>query len=646
MSPSISGRISELLKCVGEGQEVLKGIAESNILTPESLVSEIYNVTDKISQLSVDISRQKKVAEQNKTVVLYGKFSTGKTTLISALLSSQAKKFPELPIGDEPTTAKPVRLTYSEDLEPDEVACKIAYTDGSISEENNVGKINDLITTNNARDSKGIEEIVIETGNRLLMSFDILDLPGTGTAFHKAHEAIVRSRLRDGAVIIWISGGPDEQFPDIDDKHLLRELLDENARKVIPVWNCKQTKNESLSSSPKQKTYKSEAERLSEENNDNVSGIAAIDTIMVWAHDALIDASEGWQVRTGIQDLFVQIEKLTLDAINSEELASKSLNEIKKKLVDHFRSANGRIYQSLDGRKEEKSNVAKALRKLDYLVFDSNDEVKMVAEEFGRRVSQENLLPILREFIDSETTAGGVLHTGINEISKTLKQTDSLKQMKSFFRRFSSNVEVALKLRLETSLSLSGSDSWFDEAITQVSEDAEITIKRKWTLFSQEMEDLGFTGQRTGDNGEPVSGPPPEDTIVNLARDLKKRILENITSLIGILAVEITAIIMIASPKTGTIYDLVLLTGGLVVGKLIMSTMKKRMLGRVRLAGYEIDIHLRKLIRKPLKTIIKKLENSWSKILDINIVDKIVQRHKDYSKQLREVVSNIHDLDF
>ena len=125
MNPNIGNRITKLSECIVRGQDVLKNMVESNILTPENLVLDIEKVADKVSQLANDVERQRRVAEQNKTVVLYGKFSTGKTTLINALLSSQAEKFPDLPVRDDPTTAHPVRLTYAEELESDEILGRI-----------------------------------------------------------------------------------------------------------------------------------------------------------------------------------------------------------------------------------------------------------------------------------------------------------------------------------------------------------------------------------------------------------------------------------------------------------------------------------------------------------------------------------------
>jgi len=71
--------------------------------------------------------------------------------------------------------------------------------------------------------------------------------------------------------------------------------------------------------------------------------------------------------------------------------------------------------------------------------------------------------------------------------------------------------------------------------------------------------------------------------------------------------------------------------------------MTKRMLARVRLAAFEIEIKLRQAIRSPMKNEIQNIGKAWSEILDVDIVDKVSRLHQGYNKQLRDVIYDLQN---
>ena len=200
---TLNQRTSNLSEHIKTAKDTLKNLTAQDILNPDKLNLKIEEISDEITQLARDTERQKKVAEEKKTIVFYGKYSTGKTTLINALLSARGFEFPKFPMKDDPTTAKPVRFTFSSKLEGNQIEAILIYEDGNEEKVKDEKRIMESMTKSEEQDSNKIQEIEIQSGHPFLLDFDLLDLPGTGTAFFKSHETIVRSRLRDGTVIIW-----------------------------------------------------------------------------------------------------------------------------------------------------------------------------------------------------------------------------------------------------------------------------------------------------------------------------------------------------------------------------------------------------------------------------------------------------------
>lgn len=314
-------------------------VTESNevILIPHKDLSEETNaITDLFESMIENLERQKMVADAPKVLVLYGQFSTGKTTLVNALLrrcySIDSGLF-ELPTADDPTTAKPVRIRCNPDQHSD-IEASVIQPNG---EEESVS-VDFAIQL--CRSDTDHEEVIFSCKHIALGSFEILDIPGTGAAFFDKHDKIVKNRLRDAASVIWLAGGVDNAFPNRDEMDLLRRTAIESERPVIPVWNGFQDLD-AIKRCGVDNIDREEAKKQSTEFHDYCRDLGLTGPTIVYPLEAIAFSDDKHNSASGIISLRDSIEAEITTARSGEEIAAENVEGIQKEAVNALRRFSG-----------------------------------------------------------------------------------------------------------------------------------------------------------------------------------------------------------------------------------------------------------------------------------------------------------------
>jgi hypothetical protein len=147
------------------------------------------------------LEQQRFHSGQRFTMMVLGEFNSGKSTLLSAVLD--LPKELQLPTSYDPTTAKPVRLTYKKGS-PE--ACWLMKDGSKVSKPWKEALEAADQTADHTAVMKDVQEVHLLLEHHFLYHADILDMPGTGTAEFKEHTYLTREYLNNVEMIIWVIG--------------------------------------------------------------------------------------------------------------------------------------------------------------------------------------------------------------------------------------------------------------------------------------------------------------------------------------------------------------------------------------------------------------------------------------------------------
>jgi len=192
---------------------------------------------DDLGRILDEVERQAKTAHKRFTVAFVGMYNCGKSTILNSLLGLQGAA--RLSDQDSPDTAKSIRLGYRTDAEAPE--CALHFRDGSTETmawaEARAFTSEVYLEEHPAARRKAAELVEVEyfLTNPLLLSFDFLDLPGTGTSNWRTDTALTHQRLKEAELIFWVIGTSTAE-PARTDLEDLRILQDVKAH-VVPLIN-------------------------------------------------------------------------------------------------------------------------------------------------------------------------------------------------------------------------------------------------------------------------------------------------------------------------------------------------------------------------------------------------------------------------
>lgn len=156
-------------------------------------------VTD-LDELVEEMDRQREHSTGRYTVMLLGVFNAGKSTFLNALLNLSPEQ--RLTAHHQPTTALPTRLTGRH---PGGPPARFVLFSGEVipceSWEAALAETSEQRKTRN-----DIREIILSVDHPLLRQIDLLDMPGTGTAFHQEHTKITRDYIANAEFVIFVFG--------------------------------------------------------------------------------------------------------------------------------------------------------------------------------------------------------------------------------------------------------------------------------------------------------------------------------------------------------------------------------------------------------------------------------------------------------
>jgi len=190
-------QIHHLIDRFQKAIELLKGIEfEGEQLPPDEKALRKW-----IRQLE----RQRQHSSQKFTIMLLGEYNVGKSTLLNALL--ELPKHQRLPSADRPTNARPIRLTQMREGDPE---ARIIMWDGREIDSTWEKAIGEATTQLTGQDSsEDVREVQLFLEHVLLQQSDILDMPGTGTAWYTNHTEITHDYISNAEMIIWVVGADE-----------------------------------------------------------------------------------------------------------------------------------------------------------------------------------------------------------------------------------------------------------------------------------------------------------------------------------------------------------------------------------------------------------------------------------------------------
>ena len=138
-------------------------------------------------------------SHQTFTVMVLGEYNAGKSTLLNALLELPTEL--RLPSGDDPVTARPLRLRYTDEAPH----AHLLMSDGSTRPLRTWKEALNRADQRLAQ-TEQVKEVQLFLHHPLLANTDILDMPGTGTAEFADHTQLTRDYLDNVEMIIWVIG--------------------------------------------------------------------------------------------------------------------------------------------------------------------------------------------------------------------------------------------------------------------------------------------------------------------------------------------------------------------------------------------------------------------------------------------------------
>ncbi len=163
--------------------------------------------SDHLGAIIDRLKAQQRHSGQRYTVMLLGEFNAGKSTLINVLLGLPSEK--RLRVSPRPETARPTRITLRNEDDP---PAKWIFVDGSQETKSSWEEALPATSQNELAgisDKRDIQEIVLFADHELLQMADLLDMPGTGTAFHREHTELTREYVRNSEFVFWVIGNQE-----------------------------------------------------------------------------------------------------------------------------------------------------------------------------------------------------------------------------------------------------------------------------------------------------------------------------------------------------------------------------------------------------------------------------------------------------
>lgn len=447
---------------------------------------------------------------QKFTIMMLGEYNVGKSTLLNALLELPPSQ--RLPTADRPTNARPIRLSYRREGDPE---ARMLMEDGTTHERSLADAFGAAITLPDGTDAnEDVREVQVFLGHALLEEADFLDMPGTGTAWHRNHTEITRNYIANAEMIIWVVGSEEPGGISRSDLNIAQ-------RQSVPMtvvfnaWGALDKQQDALVAAEQDEIEKSVRENFL--SRGRVDG-----SFRVYARKCLEAQERGEQLRPewGLGDLRRHL-----------------LESYMGPFLDRAQQRRDRVLQSVAAVSNEANRrVTQACEAWLNALEAQGDEGKLIGTELrsvgelGRQISFK-----LRRHADECATS--VMDTLSHQAERfindhiTITNFELLKSVLAKRGQAHVEHEISEKLRKQY-LKLDEPNNWLQRQVSDYVSECWLVVEAEWRRF---LNDIMYESWRPG--REVIAPQIPYERIRQAALSSVKQFLGTVTAVGGIIGI-------------------------------------------------------------------------------------------------------------
>jgi GTPase SAR1 family protein len=548
------------------------------------------------------LENQRLHSSQRFTIMVLGEYNAGKSTLLNVLLDLPEER--RLPALDDPTTAKPIRLTYRG---PDDPEATLVKHDNSEESSTWEAAINEA-TTQLGELVEDVKEIKVYLDHPLLQEADIVDMPGTGTAWYERHSEITRDYVSRSEMVIWVIGS---EMPSNESKKDF-ETVKKWGRPTTVVFNAwgylDKERDRQFSLEDQEDLERTVRKYFPDAFLDNI-GFRVYARKCEQAHDRKIDILDDWGLREFRSYL---VDNYLGDFVdNAKRRRFKVIKEVKQISEDASRNLSeySEAWNSeLNRCGAEGARIRADRNQINVIDRRIRSDIRPLAADRSRDIL--NIIANQAEaFINSTLTMGNwdLWRNSVTKKSREKLEHDLSERFKADF------------------LKLHESDNWLTKSIEDYIQECWPTLDARWRKYIDEIQD------------EHLDARNPTHRDFRLPFDeIKQASLAGIKSLLGRLLGVGTLLGVLLLIPGGQVVDAVLF-GIAFLASLFKDPMERPRQNAIRRFHNEIEAQYLSLKLELVDLIMKGPNNDLATVCK----EKISEREKSRGEKESDLISGL-----
>lgn len=472
----------------------------------KSTLAEIGVTPGNYNKVIRAIDRQIQTAGNEFTVAFVGEFKTGKSTIINTLLELSGEE--RLSSEYKADTAKCIRLLYKDDSNDEEA--EILF-EGEAESEKLTWREAKKYTSQIALDRDAglrekadrIQEVRYYLEKPLLVTLNILDLPGTGSSHMADHTELTLQKLNEADIVFWVVSTLNEPGAEAV------ENLQYMNQKIIPIINVWQVEQEAVTGLLKPE----ELENFMKESYSSYFN-GEVKPIYYYAGEIEYAQTHGLEVKSewGRDQLLACIRRLG---------ETQQETEKKSRLLNNLYDALGTYRSFIEEHKKglgcyelavnSESSIQLQLEKEAYRIHNL---VHIKIRERAKETAEELLLNCegsADEFIEDQMESANVRFL-----------------LKSIGRKNKEKLEKSLKRKFEEEyLNLNDTPNWYQESLDAYMKDVTNIIQISYQEFECNLRESSIKAENAK-----LSTGFIKNMVARTSEVLKKQVGSNVITMV------------------------------------------------------------------------------------------------------------------